>query len=121
MPFLSLVQVAGASYSADCAVFEPGAKHTFDEGVGENDDDPVFLGFVTITRASLPSLGKNVANPTAMLLSTAKMLDHVNLPHHAKTVKTAVEKVLKAGKVRTRDLGGYATTRQFTEEVIKHT
>ena len=27
--------VAGASYSADVAVFEPGAKHTFDEGVGK--------------------------------------------------------------------------------------
>ena len=28
--------VASASYSKDCAVFEPGAKHTFDEGVGES-------------------------------------------------------------------------------------
>ena len=27
--------VAGASYSADLAIFEPGARHTFDEGVGE--------------------------------------------------------------------------------------
>merc|ERR1712122_229125 len=38
--------VAAASYSPNCAVFEPGAPHTFDEGVG-----------------------KNVANPTALLLS----------------------------------------------------
>ena len=46
-----------------------------------------------------------------MLLSTAKMLEHMNLTHHAKQVKSAVEKVLKSGKVKTRDLGGYATTR----------
>ena len=89
------MQVAGASYSADFAVFEPGAKHTFDEGVG-----------------------KNVANPTAMLLSTAKMLEHLNLDHQAKLIKSGVEKVLKAGQTKTRDLGGFATTRQFTEAVI---
>eukprot|EP00095_Tigriopus_kingsejongensis_P005350 maker-scaffold34_size539781-snap-gene-0.18 protein:Tk05350 transcript:maker-scaffold34_size539781-snap-gene-0.18-mRNA-1 annotation:"isocitrate dehydrogenase subunit mitochondrial precursor" len=87
--------VAGASYSADVAVFEPGARHTFDEGVG-----------------------RNVANPTAMLLSAAKLLDHVGLDLHAKKIKTGVDKVLRGGKVRTRDLGGHASTREFAAAVI---
>jgi len=34
-------------------------------------------------------------------------------------MKKGVEKVIKNGKVKTRDLGGYATTKQFTAEVIK--
>ncbi len=88
-------QAAGASYSAEVAVFEPGAKHTFDEGVG-----------------------KNVANPTAMLLSAAKMLEHVGMPKKGGRIKSAVDSVLREGKVKTRDLGGFATTRQFTEAVV---
>merc|ERR1712121_338544 len=52
--------VAGASYSADLAIFEPGAKHTFDSAVG-----------------------KNSANPTAMLLSSVKLLDHLSLETEA--------------------------------------
>merc|ERR1719466_65677 len=88
--------VAGASYSADCAVFEPGAKHTFDGAAG-----------------------KNVANPTAALLASAKMLHHVGFQKDGERLKKAVERVLKAGKVRTRDIGGYATTRDFTAAVSK--
>ena len=63
-------------------------------------------------------IGKNVANPTAMLLSTAKMLEHIGCQEHCDLIKKAVEKVLKAQGVRTRDLGGFATTRQFTQAVI---
>lgn len=89
--------VAGASFSADLAVFEPGARHTFDEGVG-----------------------RNVANPTAILLAAAKMLEHLGLNDEAIKVKSAVNKVLKDQKVRTRDLGGFASTTQFTQEVVNH-
>ncbi len=62
--------------------------------------------------------GKNVANPTAMLLSAAKMLEHVGLPKKGAHIKSAVDKVLREGKVRTKDLGGYATTSQFTQAVV---
>ena len=55
-----------------------------------------------------------------MLLSSAKMLDHVGLEEYAKQVKTGVEAVLAESKVRTRDLGGHATTRQYTQAVIDH-
>eukprot|EP00092_Neocalanus_flemingeri_P051736 GFUD01060285.1.p1 GENE.GFUD01060285.1~~GFUD01060285.1.p1 ORF type:complete len:386 (+),score=114.04 GFUD01060285.1:65-1222(+) len=88
--------VGGASYSADLAVFEPGAKHTFDAAAG-----------------------KNVANPTAALLASAKLLQHVGFEEDGKKLKKGVERVLKAGKVRTRDIGGYATTRDFTAAVSK--
>jgi len=88
--------VGGASYSEDLAVFEPGAKHTFDQAAG-----------------------KNIANPTAALLASAKMLQHVGLTNDGEKLKKGVERVIKSGKVKTRDLGGYATTRQFTQAVVQ--
>jgi len=87
--------VAGEGYSHDCVVFEPGARHSFAEAVG-----------------------KNVANPSAMLFSAANLLDHASLNFHAKMIRESVYRVLKSGKVKTRDLGGYATTKQFTTAVI---
>lgn len=87
--------VAGASYSADLAVFEPGARHTFDSAVG-----------------------KNSANPTAILLSSVKLLNHLGLEQHATQIEEAVLKVLAEGTVKTRDLGGFASTQQFTAAVI---
>lgn len=87
--------VAGASYSAETCVFEPGARHTFSEAVG-----------------------KNVANPTALLLCSAKLLRHVNLHHYGDMIINAINRVLKAGKVRTKDLGGHNTTQEFTLAVI---
>ena len=59
-----------------------------------------------------------MANPTAMLLSATKMLKHVGMREHAKRVENSVERVLADKKVRTRDLGGFATTRQFTQAVV---
>lgn len=87
--------VPGASYSADTVVFEPGARHTFSVAVG-----------------------KNVANPTAMLLCGAKMLRHINLPQYSDQITNAIQHVLKAGKVRTKDIGGQSTTNEFTTAVI---
>lgn len=89
--------VAGASYSANCVVFEPGARHTYSEAVG-----------------------KNVANPTAMLLCASKMLRHVNLNVYGEMIRNAIEKVLKDGKVKTKDIGGQSTTQQFTYAVISN-
>jgi len=65
-------------------------------------------------------VGKNVANPTAMLLASANLLEHVNLQYFSDLVRNAVERVLRAGKVRTKDLGGQSTTQQFTMAVIKN-
>ncbi|KAG7248841.1 hypothetical protein CRUP_005214 [Coryphaenoides rupestris] len=53
-----------------------------------------------------------------MLLSAANMLKHLNLEYHSHMVSDAVKKVIKQGKVRTRDLGGYCTTGDFVQAVV---
>lgn len=80
-----------------CKIFRilQGARHTFSEAVG-----------------------KNVANPTAMLLCSAKLLRHVNLHNYSDMITNAINRVLKAGKIRTKDLGGQNTTNEFTLAVI---
>ena len=64
--------------------------------------------------------GKGVANPTAMMLSAALMLEHLGEPDLGKRVRAAVHAALAAGPhSRTRDLGGDAGTETFTEACIK--
>src|ERR1700690_2582962 len=50
--------------------------------------------------------GKNLANPTAAILSAAMMLDYIGHPREAERVREGVKAVLKSGKTVTRDLGG---------------
>uniref|UniRef100_A0A671QGK9 Isocitrate dehydrogenase [NAD] subunit beta, mitochondrial n=1 Tax=Sinocyclocheilus anshuiensis TaxID=1608454 RepID=A0A671QGK9_9TELE len=66
------------------------------------------------------AVGRNIANPTAMLLTASNMLRHLNLEYHSNMVSEAVKKVIKQGKVRTSDLGGYATSDEFTRAVISN-
>jgi isocitrate dehydrogenase (NAD+) len=63
--------------------------------------------------------GQGVANPTAMMLSSALMLIHLKEPEAASRLQTAVEKVYAEGNNLTRDVGGNATTTEFTEGVIR--
>lgn len=76
-------------------IYFQGARHTFSEAIG-----------------------KNVANPTAMLLCASKMLRHVNLLHYSNMIYLAVQHVIKTGKTRTKDIGGNSTTDEFTRAVI---
>ncbi len=62
--------------------------------------------------------GKGIANPLAAILSVGMMLDHLKLAKSALAVRQAVAAVLKAGKPRTPDLGGSATTIAVTEAVL---
>src|SRR5438105_2182197 len=62
--------------------------------------------------------GKGIANPLAAMLSAGMLLDHLGLARSAAAVRNAVAAVLKAGKPRTPDLGGNATTTQVTEAVL---
>lgn len=62
--------------------------------------------------------GKGIANPLAAILSTELLLDHLGLPASAAAVRKAVAAVLKAGKVRTPDLGGKAKTGDMAEAVL---
>jgi isocitrate dehydrogenase (NAD+) len=62
--------------------------------------------------------GKGIANPLALMLSAAMMLDHVGQQDAARRVQQAIDDVLLKDKVRTGDLGGKATTKQFTQAVV---
>lgn len=57
-------------------------------------------------------------NPTALLLSASMMLRHLQFPSFADRLDEAVLSVIEEGKVRTKDLGGEATTQQITDAVI---
>ena len=85
----------GANIGADAAIFE--AVH-----------------------GSAPDIaGKGIANPTALLLAAAMMLDHCKLPKMAQRLRTAISDTLNMDKIRTGDLGGKATTAEFTAALIK--
>ena len=61
--------------------------------------------------------GEGVANPSAMILSAAMLLDHLGYDEGGDAVRAAVEDVLAAGP-RTPDLGGDASTEDVTGAVV---
>src|ERR1700734_2658003 len=79
----------GANIGADAAIFE--AVH-----------------------GSAPDIaGKGVANPTALMLAAAMMLEHCHLPHMAARLRTAIDQTLNVDQARTADLGGRTSTADF--------
>ena len=62
--------------------------------------------------------GKNLANPTALLMSSALMLDHLGEHKTAERIQNALENVYRQGKHTTRDVGGKAGTEEFADAVI---
>src|SRR5512133_2919225 len=84
----------GANIGADAAIFE--AVH-----------------------GSAPDIaGKGIANPTALLLAGAMMLDYCKMPQEATRLRQAIDDTLNIDKVRTGDLGGKATTAAFTQALV---
>ncbi|MGZ8994101.1 MAG: isocitrate/isopropylmalate dehydrogenase family protein [Burkholderiaceae bacterium] len=63
--------------------------------------------------------GQGVANPLALLLATAMMLDHVGRNDAALTLRNAIDGTLRDDGVRTGDLGGSATTRDMTQAIVR--
>ena len=87
--------VPGANLGLECAVFE--AVH-----------------------GSAPDIAdKNLANPTALLMSAMMMLDHMGERHKSERIRHALIHVLTEGRVRTRDMGGEASTTEFTEAICR--
>ena len=85
----------GANIGADAAIFE--AVH-----------------------GSAPDIaGKGIANPTALILAAAMMLDHVGLQDKATRVRQAVRDTLNVDQVRTGDLGGTASTRELSDALVR--
>jgi isocitrate dehydrogenase (NAD+) len=75
--------------------------------------------FETVHGSAPDIKGKNIANPTAMILAAAMMLDHISETAAAGKIRSALERVLQRGDCLTRDLGGSATTTKFAEAIIK--
>ena len=83
----------GANIGFDYAVFEP-------------------------VHGSAPDIaGQNKANPTAMLMSAIEMLNYIGENEAGKRIKLALFETLNAG-IKTADIGGSATTTEFTQAII---
>ena len=87
--------VPGCNMGREVAVFEPGCRHV-----------------------GLDIKGKDQANPTAIILSGSMLLRHLGLDDHANRISKAVYDVISEGRSRTRDMGGSATTHEFTRAVL---
>jgi len=61
--------------------------------------------------------GQGIANPSALMLAAAMMLDHVGEHDAARRLRAAIRGAIVEGGVRTRDLGGSATTAEFGDAV----
>ncbi|XP_054808097.1 isocitrate dehydrogenase [NAD] regulatory subunit 1, mitochondrial-like isoform X2 [Prosopis cineraria] len=88
----------GGNVGADHAVFEQGAS------AGNVGNDKL--------------LEQKIANPVALLLSSAMMLRHLQFPAFADRLETAVKRVILGGKHRTKDLGGQSTTQEVVDAVL---
>ena len=80
----------------------------------------VDIGVFEAVHGSAPDIaGKQIANPTALLLSAILMLHHIDESAAADRIMQALARVLTEGRVRTRDLGGTATTMEFADAIAK--
>jgi isocitrate dehydrogenase (NAD+) len=78
------------------------------------------IGVFEAVHGSAPDIaGKHLANPTALLLSAVLMLRHIDEGAAADRIMHALGSVLTAGTVRTRDLGGAASTLEFADAVCR--
>jgi isocitrate dehydrogenase (NAD+) len=62
--------------------------------------------------------GKGIANPTALMLAAALMLEHCDLPELAVRLRKGLDQTLNIDKIRTGDLGGRANTADFTRALV---
>lgn len=62
--------------------------------------------------------GQNIANPCSVILASIQLLEHINRQDKAELIRGAVRKTIAEGKTVTQDLGGSATTTEFTDAII---
>jgi isocitrate dehydrogenase (NAD+) len=85
-------------------------------GANIGDDIAVFEA----VHGAAPSIaGRGIANPTALIQTAVMMLKYLGEREPAERIQSAIERVLADSKIVTRDLGGTATTLEFTEAVIR--
>ena len=84
------------------------------------DDGPGCALFEAVHGTAPDIVGKGIANPTGLMLSAAMLLDHVGQGAAATRMRAAIEAALAEPTTRTRDLGGQADTRGFTDAILRH-
>jgi isocitrate dehydrogenase (NAD+) len=78
------------------------------------------IGVFEAVHGSAPDIaGRSIANPMALLLSAVLMLRHIAEDERADRIMKALADVLSEGSVRTRDLGGTASTIEFTDAICR--
>jgi len=85
---------------------------------GANIGDEMAV-FEAVHGAAPDIAGRGIANPTALIQTAVLMLRYLGERGAADRISRALETVLAEGGARTRDLGGKATTLEFTDAVIK--
>lgn len=81
---------------------------------------PKHMMFEPGTRTSGNNLtGKNIANPTSLILASSNMLRTLGLPRFGNVIYHAVLDVYKEGKHLTKDVGGNTSTTDFTKRVVE--
>jgi isocitrate dehydrogenase (NAD+) len=112
---LLLENLYGDIVSDLCAGFIGGLGMAPGANIGET------VAVFEAVHGTAPDLaGKNKANPMAMILSGAMMLDHLGELEAADRVRNAVHAVLREGKKLTADLGGSAGTTELAEAIAGH-
>ena len=82
---------------------------------------PKYAIFETGTRNTGSTMvGKNVANPTAMLRAGVDLLRHLDLQSHADIVEKGINKTIIVDEVRTSDIGGSAGTSDVVDGVLSY-
>ena len=78
------------------------------------------IGIFEAVHGSAPDIaGQNLANPIACIMSGAMLLDYIGEKEKAQMIRKAVWAVMEEGKVKTRDLGGTASTTEITAEICR--
>ncbi len=76
-------------------------------------------GIFEAVHGSAPDIaGQGIANPTALMLGAAMMLDYLGHTDQARHLRGAIRSVIGAGRTLTRDLGGQASTMEYTEALL---
>jgi isocitrate dehydrogenase (NAD+) len=75
--------------------------------------------FEAVHGTALDISGKGLANPAALLLAAGLMLDHVGRAEETGLLRSAINEVLNTDKIGSGDLGGTASTRDFTSAVVR--
>jgi len=87
-----------------------------------DDSGAVKVAMTEAPHGTAPALeGKNVANPMAMILAVASLLGYMKHDQARRASRAVYESALEAVSdgVRTADLGGHASTTEFTDEVVR--